>query len=834
VYLIKKAGEVMSTVTNDNLNTNIKRLPMIALRGVSAFPSMILNFDIERPISIAALDAAMNNDRRIFLLAQRDINVDEPEEEDLYTIGTIANIRQILRLPGGSVRVLVEGVSRASLISIVSREPFFDTEVMVIHEVKPNVSMDHVEALLRQTRGLVSRLLELMPNHAPELVMNITGSEDVGYIADYLAQNLHIKHEKKQEILNEAWALKRIEKMNSILINEIEIMEVELQLRQKTQERLMRNQRENILREQLKTIQYELGMDDDTDSYSEVDEYRDKILALGVSKEVEEKLLKELNRLSKQGYGSSEGAVIRTYLDTCIALPWNVSTQERADVAETRKILDADHYGLEKVKERILEFVAVRQIAPDVKGTILCLVGPPGTGKTSIGMSIAKALNRKIARISLGGVHDEAEIRGHRKTYVGAMPGRIMAAIAQAGSNNPLLLLDEIDKLGSDYRGDPSAALLEALDAEQNHSFRDHYLELPFDLSGVLFITTANTTSTIPRPLLDRMEVIELTSYTDEEKLHIAKDHLFPKQRKKHGLKSRQLKISDTAIREIIAGYTRESGVRVLERELAALCRKAAMKIVSEEKKTINIKPSMLEEYLGVRKYKPDEHRTRDEVGLVRGLAWTSVGGVTLDVEVNVVDGTGKLELTGNLGSVMQESAKAGLSYIRSRAELLGIDPNFYKNKDIHIHFPDGAVPKDGPSAGITMTIAVISALTGAPVRNDIAMTGEITLRGRVLAIGGLKEKTMAALRAGVKTVIIPEENLSDLEEIDQDVKNALNFIAADHIDKILGVALDLSKAKLYKPEKQEKSEKASELAPLLGDNEGYNQIERQTPRTNA
>ncbi|NMA36784.1 MAG: AAA family ATPase, partial [Papillibacter sp.] len=418
--------------------------------------------------------------------------------------------------------------------------------------------------------------------------------------------------------------------------------------------------------------------------------------------------------------------------------------------------------------------------------------------------------------------------------YVGAMPGRIMAAIAQAGSNNPLLLLDEIDKLGSDYRGDPSAALLEALDAEQNHSFRDHYLELPFDLSGVLFITTANTTSTIPRPLLDRMEVIELTSYTDEEKLHIAKDHLFPKQRKKHGLKSRQLKISDTAIREIIAGYTRESGVRVLERELAALCRKAAMKIVSEEKKTINIKPSMLEEYLGVRKYKPDEHRTRDEVGLVRGLAWTSVGGVTLDVEVNVVDGTGKLELTGNLGSVMQESARAGLSYIRSRAELLGIDPNFYKNKDIHIHFPDGAVPKDGPSAGITMTIAVISALTGAPVRNDIAMTGEITLRGRVLAIGGLKEKTMAALRAGVKTVIIPEENLSDLEEIDQDVKNALNFIAADHIDKILGVALDLSKAKLYKPEKQEKSEKASELAPLLGDNEGYNQIERQTPRTNA
>ena len=824
----------MSAVTNTNTNMNIKKLPMIALRGVSAFPNMILNFDIERPISIAALDAAMNDDRRIFLLAQRDINVDEPDEDDLYVIGTVANIRQILRLPGGSVRVLVEGITRASLISIVSREPFFNTEVMLIPDIKPNGNADHVEALLRQTRALVGRLLELIPNHAPELAMNITGSEDAGYIADYLAQNLHIRHEKKQEILNEAWALKRIEKMNSILINEIEIMEVELQLRQKTQERLMRNQRENILREQLKTIQYELGMDEEPDGYSEIDEYKEKILALGVSKEIEEKLLKELSRLSKQGYGSSEGAVIRTYLDTCIALPWNKSTEERADVVETRKILDADHYGLEKVKERILEFVAVRQIAPSLKGTILCLVGPPGTGKTSIGTSIAKALNRKMARISLGGIHDEAEIRGHRKTYVGAMPGRIMTGIAQAGSNNPLLLLDEVDKLGSDYRGDPSAALLEALDSEQNHSFRDHYLELPFDLTGVLFITTANTTSTIPRPLLDRMEVIELTSYTDEEKLHIAKDHLFPKQRKKHGLKSRQLKITDTAIREIIAGYTKESGVRVLERELAAVCRKSAMKIVSEDKKTISIKPNMLEEYLGVRKFKPDELRTRDEVGLARGLAWTSVGGVTLDVEVNVVDGAGKLELTGNLGSVMQESAKAGLSYIRSRAELLGIDPAFYKNKDIHIHFPDGAVPKDGPSAGITMTLAVISALTGAPVRNDIAMTGEITLRGRVLAIGGLKEKTMAALRAGVKTVIIPEENESDLEEIDPDVKNALNFITANHIDKVLGVALDLSKAKPYKSEKVDKTEKSNELAPLLGDTDSYSQKDRPTPRTNA
>jgi ATP-dependent Lon protease len=798
---------------------------MIALRGVSAFPSMILNFDVERPISIAALDSAMSNDRRIFLLAQRDINIDEPEESDLYVIGTVASIRQILRLPGGSVRVLVEGISRASLVEVVAKEPYFDVEVMLIPDVKPAASSDHVEALLRQTRALVQRLAELLPNQAPELLVNISGSDDAGYIADYLAQNLHIRHEKKQEILNEAWPVKRIEKMNSILINEIEIIEVEIQIRQKTQERMMRSQRDNILKEQLKTIQYELGMEEEGESFSEIDEYREKIQSLGLIKETEEKLLKEVSRLAKQGYGSSEAAVIRTYLDTCIALPWNVKTEERADVNETRKILDADHYGLAKVKERILQFVAVKQIAPDLKGTILCLVGPPGTGKTSIGMSIARALNRKIARISLGGIHDEAEIRGHRKTYVGAMPGRIMAAIAQAGTNNPLLLLDEVDKLGSDYRGDPSAALLEALDAEQNHSFRDHYLEIPFDLTNVLFITTANSTSTIPRPLLDRMEVIELSSYTDEEKLHIAKDHLFPKQRKKHGLKSRQLKISDSAIREIIAGYTRESGVRVLERELAAVCRKAAMKFVDEDKKSISIKPSMLEEYLGVRKYRPDEKRTRDEVGLARGLAWTSVGGTTLDVEVNVVDGGGKLELTGNLGTVMQESARAGLSYIRSRAEILGIDPSFYKNKDIHIHFPEGAVPKDGPSAGITMTLAMISALTGAPVRSDIAMTGEITLRGRILAIGSLKEKTMAALRAGVTTVIIPADNLSDLEEIDPDVKNALNFITADHIDNILSTALDLSKAKPYK----QLETKPAEMTPIIHEPEPFFQPERHS-----
>ena len=536
-------------------------------------------------------------------------------------------------------------------------------------------------------------------------------------------------------------------------------------------------------------IRYELGEGED-DAPEELEEYRRKIRALKLEQATEEKLLKEVSRLAKQPFGSSESAVLRSYLDICIELPWNTRTNDTADIKKAKKCLDEDHYGLDKVKERILEYLAVRQIAPEAKGGVLCLVGPPGVGKTSVAISIARATNRALARVSLGGVHDEAEIRGHRKTYVGAMPGRIIAGLQQAKSMNPVMVLDEIDKLGSDYRGDPSAALLEALDSEQNGSFRDHFLEIPIDLSDVFFITTANTTDTIPRALLDRMEVIELGSYTDEEKLQIAKRHLLPKQRKKHGLTATKLKVSDDAIREIVADYTRESGVRVLEREIAALCRKKARAVADGEKKSVSVRAGQLEQYLGVAKYRETRLYPKDEIGLVRGLAWTSVGGEVLDVEATVMDGTGKLELTGNLGDVMKESAHAAVSYIRTRCAALGIDAEFYKNKDIHVHFPEGAVPKDGPSAGITICIAVISALTSLPVRRDLAMTGEISLRGRIMPIGGLKEKTMAAYRAGIRTVIIPKENEKDLADIDSTVRAALNFVSADHVDRILDIAL--------------------------------------------
>ncbi len=766
------------------------RLPMIALRGISAFPKTILNFDIERPKSVAALEAAMGADRRIFLLAQIDINIEDPEPEELYVVGTVCTIRQVLKIPNGGMRVLVEGVARARITEAVQTFPYFVADVCEIPELEPTTSSDKAEAMIRHTRGLVAKYMELAPPMGNDIIVNISGNSGPGYIADYLAQNLFLKHSDKQRILEEPWVIKRLEKLNGILENEIDILTVEAEIREKTQGRMMRGHREQFLREQMRTIQYELG-EDDMDFNSEVDEYREKIAKCGAPDEVIEKFEKELKRLIKQGMHSADSAVTRTYLDTCLELPWNIKTEERIDISETRRILNADHYGLEKVKERIIEFVAVKQIAPKAKGDILCLVGPPGTGKTSIGMSIARALNRKLSRVALGGVHDESEIRGHRKTYVGAMPGRIINAVSQAGSKNPLILLDEIDKLGSDYRGDPSAALLEALDAEQNSTFRDHYLEVPFDLSDVLFITTANTTSTIPRPLLDRMEVIELSSYTDEEKLHIAKDHLLPKQRAKHGLRAKELKISDDTLREVIGSYTRESGVRILERQLAKICRKAAVKLAEGEKKSMTVNSKNLEDYLGTRRYKPDTLRKDDEPGLVRGLAWTSVGGEILDVEVNVMPGKGVLELTGNLGDVMKESARAGFTYIRSRAEKLGIDPEFHTKKDIHIHFPEGAVPKDGPSAGITVTLAMISALTEKPVRKDLAMTGEITLRGRVLPIGGLKEKTMAALRSGVKTVIIPADNERDLEDIDQNVRAALEFIPTDHIDKILDIAFE-------------------------------------------
>ncbi|MEG1878457.1 MAG: endopeptidase La [Pseudoflavonifractor sp.] len=771
-----------------NEETELMMMPALALRGLTIFPNMLLHFDVGRPGSIQALDEAMASGSPIFLVAQRDLSVEDPKQRDLFAVGTICNVRQILRLPGENVRVMVEGSARGRLIDLLSAEPYLRVSVEPLPAAKPYQTLPRTEALIRQTYDLFETYAELAPKMTPEVLINVLSSEDPGYIADYIAQNIIMRTGDKQSILEELRPVRRLELLQRLLRREVEILQMEHDLQEKVHQGLSDTQRDYFLREQLKVIQGELG--EDPSGESEPEEYRKKIRAAALPAEVEEKLLKEVGRLEKQPYGSAESGVLRNYLDTCLELPWNKRTKERIDVAAARKILDADHFGLQKVKERILEFIAVKQLAPDLKGQVICLVGPPGVGKTSIAMSMARAMNRKLARISLGGIHDEAEIRGHRKTYVGAMPGRIISAIRQAGSSNPLLLLDEIDKLSPDQRGDPASALLEVLDGEQNSSFRDHFLELPFDLSDVLFVTTANTVESIPKPLLDRMEVIELTSYTDEEKLQIAKKHLLPKEQKRHGLKKSQLKLTDEAIRSIITAYTRESGVRLLERQLASLCRKVAMQVVNDGVKQISITANNLEAFLGIRKYHPERLPKTEQVGVVNGLAWTSVGGEILEVEANVLPGTGKIQLTGNLGDVMKESAKAALSYIRSRADRLGIEPDFYKTKDIHIHFPEGAVPKDGPSAGVAITVAMVSALTNTPVRRNLAMTGEITLRGRVLAIGGLKEKTMAALRNGVKTVLIPADNEKDLEEIDQSVRAGLNFVPVDYVDAALAEAL--------------------------------------------
>lgn len=767
-----------------------QRLPVLALRGLNVFPGMTIHFDVGRKKSIRAVEEAMHNHgQEIFLVTQRDVQDDDPDLSGLYAIGTVSVVKQILKLPGETIRILVQGKYRARITECIQSEPYLFGRVETVSDLPYSKASPKTEALLREAQALYEHFLELTGRSVQDGLGALLTSQDLGYIADYITQNSTINYTDKQRILEQLHPLKRLEQATILLGRELHILQLETEIQEKVQESVNKGQRDYYLREQMRVIQNELGEGDEEE---ELQQYHDAITKLEAPEEVVEKLLKELRRLGKQPSNSAEAAVLRTYLDTCLELPWNKRTKERVDVRAAHKILDEDHFGLEKVKERILEIFAVRKMAPELPAQIICLVGPPGVGKTSVATSIARALNRNMARISLGGIHDEADIRGHRKTYIGAMPGRIMAAIQQAGAKNALLLLDEIDKLGSDYRGDPSSALLEVLDSEQNGTFRDHYLEVPFDLSECMFITTANTTSTIPAPLLDRMEVIELSSYTDEEKLMIAKEHLLPKQLQKHGLKKTQVRLSDDAIREIIACYTRESGVRNLERELATLCRKCDMRFVSEKPpKRITIQGANLEDYLGVRKYLPDELPPADTVGLVTGLAWTSVGGETLEVEVNVVDGTGKLELTGNLGDVMKESVYAAMSYIRSRADKLHLPKDFYKTKDIHVHFPEGAIPKDGPSAGITICTAMVSALTGARVRRDIAMTGEISIRGRVLPIGGLKEKTMAALRHGIKTVIIPEGNAKDLEEIDQTVRHALNFLTVSHVDSVLEAALD-------------------------------------------
>ncbi|MCI8915373.1 MAG: endopeptidase La [Oscillospiraceae bacterium] len=763
-------------------------IPVLALRGLTVFPQLMLHFDVGRAASIQALEEAMGENREIFLVTQRDLTVENPAQRDLYAIGTIADVKQILRLPENGVRVMVEGRSRGRLLRLAGTEPYLTAEVAYLDEPPAaKGTSPRTEAAIRQIYNQMERYTELSDRVAPETYLKLLASDDPGYIADYAAQNLPLRFEDKQAVLEELRPARRLERLCRILGREVEILEVESELAAKIHEQVAASQRDYFLREQLRVIQRELGEGEEDD---EIADYRLRITQARLSAEVEEKLLKEVKHLEKQPYGSSEAAVLRTYLDTCLELPWRVKTRERVSVPAVSKALETDHFGLQKVKERILEFVAVKQLAPQLKGQIICLVGPPGVGKTSIAMSMAKAMNRKLARISLGGIRDEADIRGHRKTYVGAMPGRIIAGIRQAGSSNPVLLLDEIDKVGSDHRGDPAAALLEVLDSEQNESFRDHYLELPFDLSNVMFITTANTTETIPRPLLDRMEVIELSSYTDREKVQIAKRHLLPRQLKRHGLIRTQLKISDSGLESLISGYTKESGVRQLERNLAALCRKCAARIVKENVKQIHITASNLSELLGPRRYLEEPTSKEPLVGVVNGLAWTSVGGEILEVEVNVVPGSGKLVLTGNLGDVMKESARAALSYIRSRAVQLGIEPDFHSVKDIHVHFPEGAVPKDGPSAGIAIAAAAVSALTGIPVRRDVAMTGEITLRGRVMAIGGLREKTMAALRGGISTVIIPHENEKDLEEIDQTVRKALKFVRVKQVDEVLAQVL--------------------------------------------
>jgi len=764
------------------------KLPILALRGLAVFPDQTVHFDVGRAKSVKALEKAMKGDQNILLIPQRDMLCDDPGLSDLYTIGTVAKVKQVLKSHGENLRVLVTGLCRGRIAELELSEPYLYGQVCAVPETEVMDSARN-KALRREANMLFGMYMEVAEHPAQAVQLRLLSSEDTGFTADTIAQNSGIDFPEKCRLLAQMNPAKRLESVVRLLRREVEVLKLEAVIQERTKVSMDQNQKDYYLREQMKAIREELGEGDDLD---ECDTYAEKLKALHLPEEQEKKLLRDVDRLKKQPFGSSEGSVLRNYLDTVLEIPWNVTTKERIDVSAARKILDNDHFGMEKVKERILETLAVRQMAPEMPPQILCLVGPPGVGKTSISYSIARSLNRKMARIALGGVHDEAEIRGHRKTYVGAMPGRIMQAITQAGSCNPILLLDEIDKLGHDHRGDPSAALLEVLDGEQNATYRDHYLEIPFDLSNVMFITTANTLDTVPRPLLDRMEIIELGSYTDEEKLMIAKNHLIPKQLKKHGLKKAQVRIPDDTIREIIASYTRESGVRTLERRFAEICRKSAMEILSQETpKRITVTDKNLENYLGVRKYVRDQLNSADEVGLVTGLAWTSVGGETLEVEVNVMEGSGKLNLTGNLGQVMQESVQAALSYIRANATKLGVAEDFYKTKDIHVHFPEGAVPKDGPSAGITVCTAIVSALTGRTVRRDVAMTGEISLRGRVMAIGGLKEKTMAALRHGIKTVIIPADNERDLAEIDQAVRSRLHFVIASHVDTVLETALN-------------------------------------------
>lgn len=785
-------------------------IPAISLRGLVVFPSMVLHFDVGRERSVNALKAAADGSGRIFLVAQKDAALTDPELSDMYEVGVIAEVRQILTTPDGSTRVLVEGLTRARRVKYIDSRDYLKFEVKEMPSKGAALTESTAAAAVRALKAVFAEYAQISPRMPRELFEGIMSEEDCSELFEKVVFNVVLKVEDKQQLLEANGLLHRVKMLISMLESEIEIIETEIDIQEQVKEQVDKNQREYYLREQLRAIYRQLGEGDNPQE--EAERYIEKIKSLNLSDEITEKLVGEAEKLIKMSYSSQEAGVIRSYLDTVLELPWNITTKDKLDIEKVEKQLDKDHYGLKKVKERITEIISVRALAPDVKGQIICLYGPPGVGKTSIGKSIAAALGRKYVRISLGGVHDEAEIRGHRKTYIGAMPGRIAAALKQAKSMNPVMLLDEIDKMGSDYKGDPASAMLEVLDSEQNTTFTDHYLEIPLDLSNVLFITTANSLDTIPAPLLDRMEVIELSSYTREEKFNIAKKHLLPKQLKKHGERPSTLKINDKALYSVIDFYTREAGVRKLERSIADICRKSAKKLVSGEKK-VTVTDENITDFLGVKKYLPEHLSAHDEVGLVNGLAWTSVGGVMMPLEVLVLDGTGKTEFTGSLGEVMKESAKIAVSLTRSLSKKYNIDPDFYKNKDIHIHAPEGAVPKDGPSAGVTLTTALVSALSGTPVRRDVAMTGEITLRGKVLAIGGLKEKTMAAYRAGVKTVCIPKENEPDIDELDEVVKNSMKFVIAEDISTVLETALVLPNCAPEKkaPLKRRASAKAKE-----------------------
>ena len=769
------------------MDTMIMKMPAVALRGMVILPGMVAHFDVSRAKSIKAVEEAMMDEQKIFLVAQKDVEQENPDIEDLFKIGIIAEVKQVIKLQNNIVRILVEGKERAELSAFLENPDYLLAEIIRFdEEVDDGLPEEAKEAMLRSIQETFGKYVVVNPKMGKELQRQLSEITDLEKLMNQLANSLPVHFEEKQKILDAVSMTERYEVLMALLLKEIEIIAIKNDFQAKVKAHVDKNQKEYLLREQMKVIREELGEDN---TESDADHFMDALGKIKADKEVKEKIKKEIDRFKNISSSSSESAVARGYIETLLELPWNKTSRDNKDLKNAEQILNADHYGLEKVKERMLEFLAVRNLTSKGESPIICLVGPPGTGKTSIARSVAKALDKKYVRISLGGVRDEAEIRGHRRTYIGAMPGRIVNGLRSAGVKNPLMLLDEIDKMSSDYKGDTASALLEVLDAEQNKKFRDHYVEIPIDLSEVLFIATANSVQDIPRPLLDRMELIEVTSYTENEKLHIAKEHLLAKQMERNGIRPEQLAITDKAMAKIISGYTREAGVRNLERKLGEICRKAARPLYEGEKEKIKVTEQNLEKFLGKEKYSFDKKNDTDEVGIVRGLAWTSVGGDTLEIEVNIMPGKGEFQLTGQLGDVMKESAQAGISYIRSVSEEYHIPKKFFQENDIHIHIPEGAVPKDGPSAGITMATAMLSAITKTPVRADVAMTGEITLRGRVLPIGGLKEKTLAAKNAGIKTICVPKKNEKDIDEISPEIKKGLKIVFVEQMKDVLDVA---------------------------------------------